>query len=232
MPSATSPVDAGRPHVPAWRRLGLKLKNTTDTSHSDPVPAQLEVTVDTHQTIEDKKRKHEDQAKDVGPRKKKSKKSLAVNGQSSSATTATQSPITLALKRQKSVTFTPETKIDDGDSIKQLFSQWVAEQKAVDSSFVPAASPAFKTPVPPKVSETFDPALEENERRVKRVEQHQKQEVKKQKVKKPKVKSPKPAKVQRTESKVLDPALFYLTEFHESKHILRRNLLEIKCVLK
>lgn len=67
--------------------------------------------------------------------------------------------------RKKSVTFTPETKIEDGDSIKQLFSAWVAEQKNQED----LSAPVFQTPQYSTVEQSFDTTLDEKERRVKRV---------------------------------------------------------------
>jgi hypothetical protein len=66
--------------------------------------------------------------------------------------------------RKKSVTFTPETKVEDGDSSKQLFSAWVAEQKNQED----LSAPVFQTPQYQSVEESFDTTLDEKERRVKR----------------------------------------------------------------
>jgi len=55
--------------------------------------------------------------------------------------------------------------VEDGDSIKQLFGAWVAEQKNQED----LSAPVFQTPQYPSVEESFDTTLDEKERRVKRV---------------------------------------------------------------
>ena len=146
MPSATPSSAPMR--IPAWKRLGLKLKSAQEA------PAES-AQQDAHDTP---KRKRLDEAEDtLYPKKQKSHKSpqhLPVADQ-----------VTPNLVRKKSVTFTPETKVEDGDTIKQLYNAWAAEQNIQDLS-----APVFKTPEPSKVEENFDNALDEKERRTKRVQ--------------------------------------------------------------
>lgn len=112
MPSAAPPSNAPPSRTPAWKRLGLKLKSGQET----PI-------VEAHRDIEPSTRKRKAET-DSTPSAKKAKKTK----EPAAATV----PSTPTLSRKKSVTFTPETKVEDGDSIKQLFSSWVAEQKAQD----------------------------------------------------------------------------------------------------
>ncbi|RDL37519.1 Uncharacterized protein BP5553_04952 [Venustampulla echinocandica] len=148
MPSATAPNAS--PRIPAWRRLGLKLK-------SAPEPSQAATVVEPSQNIDTPKRKRLDETDDATPAKKK--KSSKDSRNLSGAEQATPK-----LARKKSVTFTPETKVEDGDSIKQLFGAWAAEQKSQNLS-----APVFTTPEPSRVEEQIDTTLDEKVRRTKRV---------------------------------------------------------------
>ncbi|KAH7407602.1 hypothetical protein BKA64DRAFT_693792 [Cadophora sp. MPI-SDFR-AT-0126] len=191
MPSAT--------HIPAWRRLGLKLKSAQD-SPSTESPATL--------ADETTKRKRTP-AEDNTP-SKKSKKTSKLPAEPS------QNPITPQILRKKSVTFTPETKYEDGDSIKQLFNSWKAEQQAQDPSFTFGNSnPAFETPEPPRVEVEVDSNLDEKERRLKRVKLAQEKE------RKPKAK--KPSKVVKSPTPSSRPFLQYLRQYCESRESWKFN---------
>jgi hypothetical protein len=206
MPSATAPAAA---RLPAWKRLGLKLK-------SAQVPEQI-----SEPSAESilSKRKNKDLIKQ--PLSKKVKKT-----KSSLLPTSTEEPFTPNLTRKKSVTFTPETKIEDGDSIKQLFSAWVAEQKTQDPSFQPKSSQVFNTPQPPKVEEQVDTTLNEKERRVKRVKvkkAEEKTEQPQSTTKQRKPKSPKPSKITKATKAPTRPFLLYLRQYHESRDAWKFN---------
>jgi hypothetical protein len=140
MPSATESTASVR--IPAWKRLGLKLKSASEAPLADVTP---------------KRKRPGEAGKDTSV--KKSKPS------SDSPGLSVPDQITPPPARKKSVTFTPETKVEDGDSIKQLFSVWVAEQKNQED----LSAPVFQTPQYQSVEESFDTTLDEKERRVKRV---------------------------------------------------------------
>mgnify|MGYP003662628681 CR=1 FL=1 len=185
MPSAT--------HIPAWRRLGLKLKSAQD-SPSTESPA----------TLADETTKRKRTATEDNTASKKLKKNSKLPVESS------QEPITPQLVRKKSVTFTPETKYEDGDSIKQLFNSWKAEQQAQDPSFTFGNSnPAFETPEAPRVEEEIDTKLDEKERRVKRVKPAQEKEGK--------AKAKKPSKIIKPPTTSSRPFLQYLKQYCESR---------------
>ena len=58
----------------------------------------------------------------------------------------------------KSVTFTPDTKTTDGDSVKNLYKTWIAKQIATDPSFNPSTlSPALKPILPSVVASPASP---------------------------------------------------------------------------
>jgi hypothetical protein len=162
--------------------------------------------LDTH------KRKKIDTSEDALPSKKAKKSRL----EASSA----NNPITPTLVRKKSVTFTPETKIEDGDSIKQLFNSWVIEQKSQDPSFeLKASTPVFNTPEPSQIEEQIDPSLPEKERRVKRVKnpKEKKSNQSKDTGLPQQSKSAKPSKIVKPLKPSSRPFLSYLRQYSEDK---------------
>jgi hypothetical protein len=200
MPSAT--IHNAPTHIPAWKRLGLKLKSQAPSEST--VPSKLN---------ESPKRKRE-VVIDEGPVKKTKK---------TSQTLAAAAPLTPILSRKKSVSFTPETKVDDGDSIKQLFNTWVAEQKSQDPSFqLQNSQPAFQTPEPSRVVEQVDTTLDEKERRSKRINKPKPEQV--NKPKSGKLPKPlKPSKVVKSMIPTSRPCLQYLRQYHESRDTWKFN---------
>ncbi|TKA62439.1 hypothetical protein B0A49_10066 [Cryomyces minteri] len=92
-------------------------------------------------------------------------RSAAASGLSASVppTRGAQPPdpdTTPAPKRRKSVAFTPETKIEDGDSAQNLFKAWVAEQNGPDAEFTSAEVAEFE---PPPVLHPANEATTKNE---------------------------------------------------------------------
>ncbi|KFY37295.1 hypothetical protein V495_07257 [Pseudogymnoascus sp. VKM F-4514 (FW-929)] len=202
------------PRIPAWKRLGLKLKSEGDAPSPVAAAAPTE-----YVAAEQPKRKRASDEVESTPIKK-SKKSLK-KADSTISSTPTAVPDD-GLGRRKSVAFTPETKTEDGDSIKQLFSSWVAEQKKLDPSFASKNDqPSLQTPAPTTVDEKVDTTLPEPERRVKRVKSTKPDE---------KTKAKKKSKV--VKSKPIDPALTYLTQFHSDKANWKFNKINQISVLK
>lgn len=194
--SSVTDLDANGPRIPAWRRFGLKLK-----SEQQPLVASMEAP----EHVEHSKRKRDEATDEEAPKKAKKNKKIPRAVEESAPATPTP-----RLARKKSVAFTPETKAEDGDSIKQLFTSWVAEQKLHDPDFqLSTSAPVFQTPEPPKVVEQVDPELDEKVRRVKRVKKA-KQE------KSPKIKSQKKS----NDTKPVTPShpfLEYLKQYSESR---------------
>ncbi|KAM0795285.1 hypothetical protein BDR22DRAFT_826259 [Usnea florida] len=61
--------------------------------------------------------------------------------------------------KEKSVSFTPDTKAGDGDSVKSLYKTWLAKQIATDPSFDPSTvSPALRSIVPTIVASPESPS--------------------------------------------------------------------------
>ncbi|OBT61963.1 hypothetical protein VE03_08657 [Pseudogymnoascus sp. 23342-1-I1] len=203
------------PRIPAWKRLGLKLKSEGDAPSPVAAAAPTE-----YVAAEQPKRKRAADEVESTPIKK-SKKSLK-NAESTISSTPTAVPDD-KLGRRKSVAFTPDTKAEDGDSIKQLFNSWVAEQKKLDPFFASKNDqPSLQTPEPTVVEEKVDATLPEPERRVKRVKPTNPDDKTKSKKSKSKV----------VKSKPIDPALTYLTQFHSDKANWKFNKINQIAVLK
>lgn len=158
-----SPCAAPQPHIPAWKKLGLKLKYAKDDASPtfQPLPK-----ID---TINEKKRKHTSDAvtevtsstldpattkpskKNKTSHLKSTAPSKIRNGEASHIVASLKPasspkaplpessppPSTPALTKRKSVSFTPETKASDGQSSKDLYTQWLATQKIDDPAFEP-----------------------------------------------------------------------------------------------
>lgn len=203
------------PRIPAWKRLGLKLKSEGDA----PSPVTAAATTEYVAAEQPKRKRAADEVESTPI--KKSKKSLK-NVESTISSTPTAVPDD-KLGRRKSVAFTPETKTEDGDSIKQLFNSWVAEQKKIDPLFASKNDqPSLETPAPTTVEEKVDTTLPEPERRVKRVKSTNPDDKTKSKKSKSKV----------VKSKPIDPALTYLTQFRSDKANWKFNKINQIAVLK
>nr|POE56301.1 uncharacterized protein c7orf50 like [Quercus suber] len=134
---ATS-ISAGQ-HVPAWKRLGLKLKYAKDTPSEVISPSSVQAKESLGDNVHLGKRARESE-NDVGT-PKRSKVSTEheqvpiVNNTDSSrdATTVLAAP----KGRRKSVTFTSDTKQDDGFSATTLYQNWLANEHEAQSSFQP-----------------------------------------------------------------------------------------------
>lgn len=172
MSSIRSEIDATKKHVPAWKKLGLKLKY----AKAEP-EAEMNGSEPTVQN--EKKRKlvsdettscTKTSSKKLKPKSSKISTSIERTAvttsppreashieQSSLSPSKSIAPITPAAPRpkRKSVTFTPETKTEDGDSIKHLYNTWLASHRAVDPTFDPfakRANQALKSVVPPAIT--------------------------------------------------------------------------------
>ncbi|KAL8954813.1 MAG: hypothetical protein Q9183_006920, partial [Haloplaca sp. 2 TL-2023] len=145
-------------HIPAWRRLGLKLKNVPDEAptassiskqNPSPPPSQkkrkAESNVDEHEGSKPAK-----VAKKVGVDHHFINDGSSV---SKSNGTASATPSKPHLTR-KSVSFTPETKTQDGESNKDLYNSWIVSQKSIDPAFDPSSldQDALKAVTPPSVT--------------------------------------------------------------------------------
>lgn len=128
-------------HVPAWKKLGLKLKYANDIPIDD-IPIENTVSsTNVKAIVGEKKRKENGHINDnTTPLRptKKAKKALVtnvtVNGADSFATSteaeSQDAAISPSPPKRKSVSFTPDTKTKDGESTKELYRAYRAQQEA------------------------------------------------------------------------------------------------------
>ena len=166
MPSA---VSTAKKHVPAWKKLGLKLKNAKDEpaivdgDQASPTNKKREI------AIED----HSEQIAKALPSEKLIKKSKASASSSSKPAVtvvpntaspavahpenpnSTSTPKKVSASKRKSVSFALHTKTEDADSNKDLYDNWLSSELTSDPSFDPSkiASPALKSITPSSVAE-------------------------------------------------------------------------------
>ena len=148
-------------HVPAWKKLGLKLKFAKDIPVDEYNGAEV--------VLQKKRERREEDATSITqkpPKKAKISKNTVIEP---SATHVSNPPVTSSeisdpsipthsttFTKQKSVSFTPETKTKDGDSVKQLYNKWLAEQT---SDFNPRTSPeALRSVTPIPSSDKTEPS--------------------------------------------------------------------------
>ena len=157
--------DAPEEHVPAWKKLGLKLKYAPETNGAS-------ITANHLPTVNEKKRKRSSDKDALSPvdsnqsekRKKTKVKALgstidasisnnAFQPPNDSATPSDQESPSRSSGPRKSVSFTPDTKKTDGDSVKQLYKTWLYSTLAKDPSFDPATvNPALQIITPRTIS--------------------------------------------------------------------------------
>lgn len=228
MVSPIAPISEPTPkHIPAWKKLGLKLKYAKEELGDDSVSKAI--------VTDGKKRKvttEGDFSVDVVTRNspsKKSKKSKStpgealaiVNGDAAIATpptilTSTASTVeTKTLNRRKSVAFTPETKTQDGESTQQLFQTWHADWVAEDPSVDPSTiSPAIKVIVARPAALSTQQIAKSSPPPSPSVSAPKEKKPKKPKKKKLKAQSSQSS--QPTDNQAEHPALNYLTTYHTS----------------
>ena len=135
-----SKIEAVHQHIPAWKKLGLKLKFVPEDS--EPRPNDT-----TSQSLGSRKRPLHTDLKGVQEDSRSTKK-RKINDNASKendrrSSDQVQDPQTTPPKApplRKSVSFTIETKTQDGDSTKDLYNTWLANQRDLDPSFEPAAA--------------------------------------------------------------------------------------------
>lgn len=138
-------------HVPAWKKLGLKLKYAKETADVPPAAPKAKLSAEDNTKDSNASSKR---SRDVGlthpetPAKKQKTKSKSASeaqetpsglGISSLSVPPHESTVhangnanhdpSKALSRKKSVTFTPETKEEDGETGQIYFKAWAAENQ-------------------------------------------------------------------------------------------------------
>jgi len=146
-------------HIPAWKKLGLKLKfakedavdvdgrrdvvrvNKRRRAYNDDGQFPVETAATSRPAKKLKKVKPKDKfthlSSDLSVERSKRESSLPADVLNTPSTS------------RKSVSFTPETKTQDGEGVKQLYKTWLDNQTAHDPSFDPATiSPALRSIIP------------------------------------------------------------------------------------
>ena len=228
---AMAPISESNPeHIPAWKRIGLKLKYAKEELGENSVSKAVvtngkksKVTAESGFAI------------DVAPTDsptKKSKKSESTTGDTlaivndntaiaippriATSTTSTVEPNTG--KKRKSVAFTPETKLQDGESSQQLFQTWHANWVAEDPSFDPSTiSPALKVVAAKPADVTASPQELVKSSPPPSSSISAPKEKKAKKPKKKKIKAQPSLPSQPTNDQAEHPALKYLTTYHTSR---------------
>ena len=228
-------------HIPAWKRLGLKLKNAKDE------PGPISNIIAAHVPEPSNKRKvvdgghAEKHAKKIKKSDSKPRNALVdrSNQKDDISAVVTQDqvhsldskptpvPKTPTITKRKSVTFAPDAKTADGDSTKDLYDRWLANQKTTDAEFDPAtAAPALKIRSPIPKSQTSSTTLPSTE--ATSVPKKTKKKKKKKRKTKPKsttlkpeqtltsASQPQPGVPEKAADSQPHPALVYLTEYHTS----------------
>ncbi|KAK4693854.1 hypothetical protein P7C71_g3617, partial [Lecanoromycetidae sp. Uapishka_2] len=210
-------------HVPAWKKLGLKLKFAKEkpddiTTHHTGVDANV------------RKRKSsggsefdvETAATDRTPKKAKTSKFTSRNEVFVNREYPTELPHEkrdpkpaakekAPSNKRKSVSFAPEAKTEDGEGAKQIYKKWVEEQIAIDPSFDPSSvSPALKSITPLNVR----PSSPQSDPPLTKLPAPPPKKPKKPKVKQrpnPKSSQPSPSS---SNTQTTHPALIYLNSYH------------------
>lgn len=115
-------------HIPAWKKLGLKLKYAKE----EPSPAA--VPIGTSSTDgSGKKRKLPFEITPISKRPKKSKTRTSDKDGTTNPVNSPQPhksssspPVTSRESKRRSVSFTPATKSDDGEGVKEYIKRWSA----------------------------------------------------------------------------------------------------------
>ena len=119
---------------------------------------------------------------------------------------------TTPTSKGKSVSFTPDTKTGDGDSVKGLYKNWIAKQIATNPSFDPSTvSPALRSIIPSTVAslDSPSPVTSTSPSNSKTTARDNQKPTKKKKTRLPKTSSG-------SNPSRFDPVLTYLTTHHTS----------------
>ena len=232
-------------HIPAWKKLGLKLKNAKEEPEEDFV-VHLPSTIVEEKPVYNRKRKAPNEGV-LGSRNTDSNRAVKKSKKSKARETSNTDPandISVTYKppksgqnapqmvegtsgsKRKSVSFTPETKEEDGDSVKQIYKTWLASQLANDPSFdTSTLSPALRSITAPKITpktSTTSSQLTSEEKPEVPAEQTPKESFQPKKAKKTKKKKDK-STIQKPHPDPSDPSqptaphLTYLTTYHTSR---------------
>ena len=119
--------------IPAWKRIGLKLASESDSKKRKATDIDSQ-----NHSIETNGAVHLDSSTNKRP-----KQNSTLPSHDSSTLTNSSSDATSSLRRKKSVTFTSETKKEDGDSAQKLYQVWSFSQQGGEEEFTPEEAAKF-----------------------------------------------------------------------------------------
>jgi hypothetical protein len=144
-------------HVPAWKKIGLKLKYAKETADDAPVSTLPETNESSHAGA--KRSREEDVEQDNAPkRNKQSTREIRTESPAPrSILSGSQSPTKTPANR-KAVSFSAETKAEDGETGQNYFKAWAAGQphtppKPSTEILVPETPESAEKPSPIKPQE-------------------------------------------------------------------------------
>jgi hypothetical protein len=132
--------------VPAWKRIGLKLANESPSRkrklvENDNKSSTTETNGAVHDTISslNKRRKNSNEETTSTPQP-----TLEFFNSPQTPRQRSNEPPP-QVKRKKSVTFTPDTKKEDGDSAQKLYQEWSISQTGSEEEFTAEEAAKFQT---------------------------------------------------------------------------------------
>jgi len=140
-------------HVPAWKKIGLKLKYAKETADDAPVSTLSETNGSSHAGA--KRSREEDAEQDnASKRNKQSTREIRTESPAPrSILSGSQSP-TKTPANKKAVKFSAETKAEDGETGQNYFKAWAAGQPHTP----PKPSTEIIVPATPESAEKQSPA--------------------------------------------------------------------------
>ena len=162
------------PHIPAWKRLGLKLKFAKEepdnaiearnghlekaNSHKrKAAKASTDTTVEVIATEPPMKKAKKTKVKKDGVGGT-SEHEISPVIQLENASSKPDLSLKIPKASRKSVSFTPETKTEDGEGVKQLYRTWVEKQTRLDPSFDLSTAHQALRPISPPSAGTAESA--------------------------------------------------------------------------
>ena len=225
-------------HIPAWKKLGLKLKYANDTT--DVPVTSIDIGLAANGANDKKRRtspRDEDEKSGVASFRSTKRTKTSRHVPDDSATPTPQSTAALVAPaitqesdalpesspsptKRKSVSFTPETKTVDGEGTKKLYTTWLVQQ--ADDFDPTTAAQALRHVTPPQIipAATSETALTSTASKEK-----------KQKTSKS-VKSSQPAVKEESSTTPILPTLQYLQSYHESRPTWKFNKSKQNQILK
>jgi hypothetical protein len=204
---------SGGVRIPAWKRIGLKLASESESKKRKAIdirsksPPYTETNGPIHHSnsISNKKRKSSNHEAASTPHSPPHNPQTPIK--------SSHEPHHHQLKRKKSVTFTPDTKKEDGDSAQKLYQDWNFSQMGGEEEFTPEEAAQFQTTkthpanveVPPSPSQSPINAQKKKEKKVKKGKSNKREEAQSSE------------KAADNDSSTTAPYINYVVQFHAAR---------------